>query len=78
MEMRGEGEGRLFVCKCGHREKLSAFEKRKQKSGKGAATKRDVNQYLKKQNQDEPVNTALADALKNLKLYSNNRSKLLF
>lgn len=68
MEMRGEGEGRLFVCKCGHREKLSAFEKRKQKSGKGAATKRDVNQYLKKQNQDEPVNTALADALKNLKL----------
>ncbi|WP_046174720.1 DNA topoisomerase III [Domibacillus indicus] len=68
MEMRGEGDGRLFVCKCGYREKLSAFEKRKQKSGKGAANKRDVNQYLKKQNQDEPINTALADALKNLKL----------
>ncbi|OMP68072.1 DNA topoisomerase III [Domibacillus epiphyticus] len=68
MEMRGEGEGRLFVCKCGYREKLSAFEKRKQKSGKGAANKRDVNQYLKKQSNDEPINTALADALKNLKL----------
>jgi DNA topoisomerase-3 len=68
LEMRGEGDGRLFVCKCGYREKLSAFEKRKQKSGKGAANKRDVNQYLKKQEKDEPINTALADALKNLKL----------
>jgi DNA topoisomerase-3 len=67
MEMRGEGDGKLFFCKCGYREKLSAFEKRKQKSG-NAANKRDVNQYLKKQNNDEPVNTALADALKNLKL----------
>ncbi|OAH53196.1 hypothetical protein AWH48_12630 [Domibacillus aminovorans] len=67
MEMRGEGEGKLFFCKCGYREKLSAFEKRKQKSG-NAANKRDVNQYLKKQQKDEPINTALADALKNLKL----------
>lgn len=67
MEMRGEGEGKLFFCKCGYREKLSAFEKRKQKSG-NAANKRDVNQYLKKQQNDEPMNTALADALKNLKL----------
>lgn len=67
MEMRGEGEGKLFFCNCGYREKLSAFEKRKQKSG-NAANKRDVNQYLKKQQKDEPINTALADALKNLKL----------
>ncbi len=26
LELRGEGDGQIFVCKCGHREKLSAFE----------------------------------------------------
>ncbi len=68
LELRGEGEGQIFVCKCGHREKLSAFQKRKKKSNTKAANKRDVSQYLKKQNKDEPINTALADALAKLKL----------
>ncbi len=64
LELRGEGDGQIFVCSCGHREKLSAFEKRRANSkGKGAG-KRDVQQYLKKQ--DEPENTAMADALKKL------------
>ncbi|HSJ36926.1 MAG TPA: DNA topoisomerase, partial [Planococcus sp. (in: firmicutes)] len=63
MEMRGEGEGKLFVCKCGHREKLSAFEKRRN-SSQSKANKKDVNQFLDKQ--DEPKNTAMADALKKL------------
>jgi len=68
LELRGEGEGQIFVCKCGHREKLSAFQKRKKNSNTKAANKRDVSQYLKKQNKDEPINTALADALAKLKL----------
>ncbi|KXH83902.1 DNA topoisomerase III [Sporosarcina sp. HYO08] len=64
LELRGEGEGRIFVCKCGHREKFSAFEKRRAKSGGKKADKRDVQKYMKKQ--EEPANTAMADALKKL------------
>ncbi|WP_033543275.1 DNA topoisomerase III [Planococcus sp. CAU13] len=64
LEMQGEGDGKIFVCKCGHREKLSAFEKRK-KSGQSKATKKDVNQYLKQQD-EPPQNTAMAEALKKL------------
>ncbi|BAQ09831.1 DNA topoisomerase III [Bacillus sp. OxB-1] len=64
LELRGEGDGRIFVCKCGHREKLSAFEKRRANSGGKKADKRDVQKYMKKQ--EEPVNTAMADALKKL------------
>ena len=64
LELRGEGDGQIFVCSCGHREKLSAFEKRRKNSGGKGAAKRDVQKYLKKQ--DEPENTAMADALKKL------------
>ncbi|QHJ70421.1 DNA topoisomerase III [Planococcus halotolerans] len=64
LEMQGEGDGKIFICKCGHREKLSAFEKRK-KSGQSKATKKDVNQYLKQQD-EPPQNTAMAEALKKL------------
>ncbi|MEH6942567.1 DNA topoisomerase III [Bacillus sp. JJ722] len=68
LELRGEGEGQIFVCKCGHREKLSAFQNRKKNSNTKAANKRDVSQYMKKQNkQEEPINTAFADALSKLK-----------
>lgn len=68
MELRGEGKGQIFACKCGYREKLSAFEARRKKSG-GKVDKRTVQKYLKNQNkEEEPINTALADALKNLKL----------
>ncbi|CAM3415787.1 DNA topoisomerase III [Marinicrinis lubricantis] len=70
MELRGEGEGQIFVCACGYREKLSAFEARKGKEKQGKASKKDVAQYLNQQNKqdDEPINTALADALAKLKL----------
>ncbi|WP_050613402.1 DNA topoisomerase III [Bacillus testis] len=67
LELRGEGEGQIFVCKCGHREKMSAFQNRRKKGNSKAANKRDVSQYMKKQNKDEPINTALADALAKLK-----------
>ncbi|RFB18776.1 DNA topoisomerase III [Bacillus sp. HNG] len=68
MELRGEGEGQLFVCKCGHREKLSAFNERRKKNQSGKLSKREVSNYMKKQQKEEPINTALADALAKLKL----------
>ena len=66
MDMIGHGEEQRFVCVCGHKEKLSAFEQRRAKEGKGVS-KRDVNRYLQKQAK-EPINNAFADALKNIKL----------
>ena len=68
LELRGEGEGQIFVCKCGHREKLSAFEARRKKEGGGKVDKKSVQQYLKKQNkEEEPINNAFADLLKGIK-----------
>ena len=69
MEMRGEGEARLFVCGCGHREKLSAFNERREKET-SKVSKRDVSQYLREQSKakDEPLNSALAEALAKLNL----------
>ena len=66
MELRGEGEGKMFTCKCGHREKLSTFNERKQHEKKHKVSKKDVNKYLKKQD-DGFSNNALADALAKLK-----------
>jgi DNA topoisomerase III len=69
LELRGEGEGQIFACKCGHREKLSAFEARRKKESTGKVDKRTVQKYLKNQNKEEEhINTALADALKKLNL----------
>ncbi|GHI00268.1 DNA topoisomerase III [Neobacillus kokaensis] len=68
LELRGEGEGQIFVCKCGYREKLSAFEARRKKESVGKVDKRTVQKYLKNQQKDEePLNNALAEALKGLK-----------
>jgi DNA topoisomerase-3 len=68
LELRGEGDGQIFTCKCGYREKLSAFQARRNKESGGKVDKRTVQKYLKNQNKDEePVNNAFADALKGLK-----------
>ncbi|WP_350343601.1 DNA topoisomerase III [Proteinivorax tanatarense] len=67
LELRGQKGGEIFVCKCGHKEKMSSFNKRKGKQ-KQKVNKRDVAKYLKKQDKkDEPLNTALADALAKFK-----------
>jgi DNA topoisomerase III len=69
LELHGQGEGQTFVCKCGHREKLSTFNERRSKEKNTKASKKDVSNYLNKQKKvDEPINTALADALAKLKL----------
>lgn len=69
LELKGEGEGKIFVCKCGYREKLSTFSKRKENE-KTAISGKEAAKYLAKQSkkQDEGLNTALADALSKLKL----------
>lgn len=68
LELRGEGEGKIFVCKCGFREKLSSFNKRKENETK-AISNREASKFLAKHNkEDENINTALADALAKLKL----------
>ena len=46
LELRGEGDAKTFICSCGHREKLSAYNKRKQED-KNKASKKDINKYLK-------------------------------
>lgn len=66
MQLRGKGEGQIFVCTCGHKEKLTAFQERRKKEGAGVS-KRDVQNYLKKQ-KDEPVNNAFAEAFAKIKL----------
>ncbi|NBG87270.1 DNA topoisomerase III [Isachenkonia alkalipeptolytica] len=69
MELRGQGEGQIFTCPCGHREKLSAFQNRKKEKG-AQASKGEVQKFLKKQEKEkeEPINTGLADQLAKLKL----------
>ncbi len=68
LELRGEGEGKIFVCKCGFREKLSSFNKRKESEKKSISNK-EASKYIAKLNkEDENINTALADALAKLKL----------
>ena len=66
MEIIKKGEEEQFVCACGYKEKLSAFKKRREKEGAGVS-KKDVQKYLRQQ-KDEPVNNAFADAFAKLKL----------
>ncbi len=69
MELRGEGKGQIFACKCGYREKLSAFEARRKKESGGKVDKRSVQKYLNQQEKEvEPLNNAFADLLKGFKL----------
>ncbi|OCA81120.1 DNA topoisomerase III [Bacillus sp. FJAT-27986] len=68
MELRGEGQGQIFTCKCGYREKLSAFEERRKKESGGKVDKRTVQKYLKQQEKEtEPINNPFADLLKGMK-----------
>lgn len=69
MELIGKGEDASFVCSCGHKERMSKFQERRKKEGAGVS-KRDVQNYLRKQQKEsnEPINSAFADALKNIKL----------
>lgn len=70
MELFGDGDKKMYVCRCGFREKAETFHKRiKETSG---ASKQTVKEYLKKQSKENKNNDetllgkALADALKQL------------
>ena len=68
MMLRGKGEAQTFVCSCGHKEKLTAFQERRKKEGAGVS-KRDVQKYMNKQ-KDEPVNLAFAEAFSRIHVKS--------
>ena len=60
MEIIKKADEEQFVCVCGYKEKMSAFKNRREKEGAGVS-KKDVQKYLRQQ-KEEPVNTAFADA----------------
>ena len=68
MELRGKGDGQIFVCRCSYKEKLSSFQERRKKEGAGVS-KRDVARYLNQQKKEAeaPLNNAFAEALAKLK-----------
>ena len=71
LELRGEGEKRVFFCVCGHRERLADFEKRRAVAG---ASKTDVSNYLRNQNKAAGgVNTSLASQLAMWQKQQHNR-----
>lgn len=59
MKIYGQGEKKIFICSCGYREKLAAFQQRK-KDNSSKMQKREISNYLK--NQDSFKNNAFADA----------------
>jgi DNA topoisomerase-3 len=69
MELRGPKEKQIFVCSCGYKESMAAFEKRKKERDKQGG-KRDYVDYMKKQKkQDEKErmdDNPFAQALKGL------------
>jgi len=69
MEIRGDGDNKIFVCGCGYREKLSAFNKRRD-SEKSGLDKKEVSRFLNQQNKNanEGINNAMAEALAKLNL----------
>ena len=73
MEMYGKGDAQTFVCSCGYKEKLSAFQNRRKKEGAGVS-KRDVQQYMRRQQKEanEPINNAFAAAFAKLNLDADN------
>lgn len=63
MELKGQGEGKIFTCGCGYREKLTSFNKRMADKTE-SSDKRTVAKYMQQQQKKaEPMNDAMADAL---------------
>ncbi|MDR0923029.1 MAG: DNA topoisomerase III [Hungatella sp.] len=72
LELRGKGDGQIFVCRCGYKEKLLAFKERRTREGAGVS-KKDVAKYLNQQKKEgnKPINSAFADAFAKLNLGGN-------
>ena len=69
MELFGKGEAQTFVCVCGHKEKMAAFEDRRKREGKDVS-RQDVRRYMKQQHKEaeQPLNHAFAEAFAKIKL----------
>ena len=69
MELVGKGEDQTFVCTCGHKEKMGAFEARRKREGKDVS-KQDVRRYMKQQQKEaeQPLNNVFAEALAKIKI----------
>ncbi len=69
LELYGEGDNQVYICSCGHKEKMATFNERMKKA-KNSLSKKDVSYYLHQINKenDISVNQALADALKNINI----------
>lgn len=69
MELVGKGEDQTFVCACGHKEKIAAFEARRKREGKDVS-RQDVRRYMKQQQKEaeQPLNNAFAEALAKMKI----------
>ena len=65
MDLYGEGDNKKYICTCGFKEKLSAFNKRFESAG--SASKRDVMKYMKNQSKEQeisPFELAMQKAMK--------------
>ena len=51
MEMYVKGKEETFICACGYKEKLSAFQARRAKEGAGV-NKREVQKYMRQQQKE--------------------------
>ena len=65
LKIAGEGEGRVVVCACGHKEKYAAFDKRK-KAERDSMSKKEVAAFICKMNEKETGDNPFA-ALKGMK-----------
>ena len=68
LELIGSGENQTFVCTCGHKEKLKAFQERRKQEGAGVS-KKDVRKFINKlEKESEPLNNPFADAFAKINL----------
>lgn len=69
MELRGEGDKKLFVCtNCGHRERLSDFQKRHEDNSSGGG-RSDVAAYQRRQREEEKKSAAASPFAELLKMF---------
>lgn len=61
LELFGSGDKKMYVCRCGYREKAASLEKRLSENRANRVSKKDVQKYMQKQNTDA---TTMADLLR--------------
>ncbi len=64
LDLVGTGESAVYQCSCGFKEKKMTFLKNRVQEKKKEMSKKEVNTYLKKQNDDIPKNNPFSDFFK--------------